>query len=359
MKIVCMDCQTENYSDVELLKDKRYFDCERCAETGFAGPADQVENVLTLDPKTMEKDFALVTDDVLGFYSNSDPRPVPQTVIPQLDEEDPLGISEISSFLKTTPPAKVAEVIPSPPPRPKTISSEVSSKAADSREVSPAEAILPQVIPQEPAAEPVHIIEEKQEPVSQAPLFEAFASEDPKGSKRSKLKTSWILIGVALAVVLYISLVGFPLWKTEQSETSAPAVKSPAKAAVAPQKSPEVTAAPSPAAALPATPVKESSPAAAVVPSATPQAAENNGRFTVQVGSHNDLGQANEQAEQLTRAGFEARVVSVEIPNRGRWYRVQSGSFTTREESKTYGGQIIAKGAAKAFVVSALSADEK
>src|SRR5215218_8946236 len=32
MRIVCMDCQTESYVDVEMLKDQKRIDCNHCAE---------------------------------------------------------------------------------------------------------------------------------------------------------------------------------------------------------------------------------------------------------------------------------------------------------------------------------------
>jgi cell division septation protein DedD len=81
---------------------------------------------------------------------------------------------------------------------------------------------------------------------------------------------------------------------------------------------------------------------------------KDKGMFTIQVGSHKDPGAANAQAEKLKAAGFEPRVVSAEIPNRGTWYRVQVGKFGSRDEANRVGAQIVSKGAAENFVLSGL-----
>lgn len=76
------------------------------------------------------------------------------------------------------------------------------------------------------------------------------------------------------------------------------------------------------------------------------------GRFTVQVGAYNVNSQADERAAALREAGFEAGVVSVELPGRGTWYRVQAGRFATREEAARHGAQLRAKGVAQSVLVS-------
>jgi cell division protein FtsN len=64
---------------------------------------------------------------------------------------------------------------------------------------------------------------------------------------------------------------------------------------------------------------------------------QGSGNFTVQVGSYSDSAQAEERAASLRAAGLDARVVEVELPRRGNWYRVQTGRFLTREEATRYG----------------------
>jgi cell division protein FtsN len=72
----------------------------------------------------------------------------------------------------------------------------------------------------------------------------------------------------------------------------------------------------------------------------------------VQVGSYNELSDANERVERLKSMGLQARVVKVNLPNRGIWYRIQVGQFTKHEDAARYGDELRAKGAAKEFIVT-------
>jgi cell division protein FtsN len=185
----------------------------------------------------------------------------------------------------------------------------------------------------------------------------------PSGVKVLTVKTS-ILMGVAAVFVLFIALGdkiirpaskpspetknSQPVIKPEREIKPPPPVASSAQPEIAKSVQPEM---PKPA-PTPAAPVVETKPADAPPPTNQPPAATAEGQFTIQVGSHNDVGQANEQALKLRAAGFEPRVVSVDIPKRGRWYRVQSGSFNDRAEANRYGAQILSKGAAENFVIA-------
>ncbi len=55
--------------------------------------------------------------------------------------------------------------------------------------------------------------------------------------------------------------------------------------------------------------------------------------FTIQVASLQDEADARRLVERLRGAGWTARVVEADIDGRGRWYRVQAGSFDTRDEA--------------------------
>jgi cell division protein FtsN len=105
---------------------------------------------------------------------------------------------------------------------------------------------------------------------------------------------------------------------------------------------------PTPQAEMPRKQV-EAKPAPAPVPTPQPEGA---GRFTLQVGSFNTPVEANERAGHLQAAGFASRVVAVELPGRGTWYRVQTGRFSDRVEAARAGAQLRAKGAAESFIVS-------
>ncbi len=71
------------------------------------------------------------------------------------------------------------------------------------------------------------------------------------------------------------------------------------------------------------------------------------GSFTIQVGSYNQITQADERAARLKAAGLDARVVQAVIPKRGTWYRVQTGRFFTRDEATRYITQLRSKGLAQ------------
>jgi DedD protein len=79
---------------------------------------------------------------------------------------------------------------------------------------------------------------------------------------------------------------------------------------------------------------------------------QKSGGLTLQVGSYSDIGQADARVESLKAAGFEGRVVSVEIPKRGTWYRVQVGRFADRAEAARFGEQMRGKGAAESVIVT-------
>jgi cell division protein FtsN len=68
------------------------------------------------------------------------------------------------------------------------------------------------------------------------------------------------------------------------------------------------------------------------------------GSMTLQVASFTSATQANDRVARLKSDGIDARVVRAEIPNRGTWYRVQIGRFTSREEAERYGRQLKARG---------------
>lgn len=61
------------------------------------------------------------------------------------------------------------------------------------------------------------------------------------------------------------------------------------------------------------------------------------GKFTVQVASYREMGDARELADKLTRKGYQAFVAEAEVPGKGTWYRVRVGRFGTRKEAASFG----------------------
>jgi cell division septation protein DedD len=124
--------------------------------------------------------------------------------------------------------------------------------------------------------------------------------------------------------------------KEERAEVSTEAKSAePVQPASAPQESHE------------ATPVESRKEPLKVAPSSN----SSGGKFTIQVGSFSVESQANERISSLRAAGFDARSTEVEIPGRGKWFRVHVGRFAGREEAAKVSAQLREKGAASGALV--------
>lgn len=60
------------------------------------------------------------------------------------------------------------------------------------------------------------------------------------------------------------------------------------------------------------------------------------GKFTIQLGSHRTLKEAEEFAEGFKARGYDTIINQIEIKGKGTWYRVSLGAFSSSEEAKTY-----------------------
>jgi cell division septation protein DedD len=78
------------------------------------------------------------------------------------------------------------------------------------------------------------------------------------------------------------------------------------------------------------------------------------GKFTIQVASFSVESQANERISSLRAAGFDAHSTAVEIPGRGKWFRVHVGRFGAREEASKVAAQLREKGAAASSMIVAI-----
>lgn len=61
-----------------------------------------------------------------------------------------------------------------------------------------------------------------------------------------------------------------------------------------------------------------------------------NARYSIQVGSYQQLSEANGKANSWKELGYPAYVMIADIPNRGRWYRVRIGGFASRADASKY-----------------------
>ncbi len=82
-------------------------------------------------------------------------------------------------------------------------------------------------------------------------------------------------------------------------------------------------------------------------------AAGADGGWQLQVSSFKTAGEANTFATQLRARAHKAHVQKADIPNRGTWYRVKIGPFSTQSEATKYRSSFEQKEKVPGFVVKA------
>ena len=80
---------------------------------------------------------------------------------------------------------------------------------------------------------------------------------------------------------------------------------------------------------------QEDTPAAAVSTPATP-ANPNIGKFSVQLGSFNNMQDAKQFAEGFTARGYEAIIYETQLADKGTWFRVIIGIFDSAGDARDY-----------------------
>jgi cell division protein FtsN len=76
-----------------------------------------------------------------------------------------------------------------------------------------------------------------------------------------------------------------------------------------------------------------------------------NAKYSLQIGSYQQMAEANTAIEKWKAKGYRAFLMIADIPDRGRWYRVRVGGFASREEAKKYQQQFESQEAVQAIVV--------
>lgn len=76
-----------------------------------------------------------------------------------------------------------------------------------------------------------------------------------------------------------------------------------------------------------------------------------NARYSVQTGSYPNATEAKNAVERLKGKGYPAYLMIADIPDRGRWYRVRIGGFSTRDEAAKYLKDFSTKENTEALVV--------
>ena len=76
------------------------------------------------------------------------------------------------------------------------------------------------------------------------------------------------------------------------------------------------------------------------------------GKYTLQVGSHRNKEEAEEQVHLLEEQKLKPFVRAVDLKTKGRWYRVFIGGFETKEEAESAGKRFKAENVVVSFVVA-------
>ena len=98
-------------------------------------------------------------------------------------------------------------------------------------------------------------------------------------------------------------------------------------------------------------PMRQARPAAEVEKGAIRIKSAENAKYSLQVGSYQQMTDANNAVEKLKSKGYAAFLMIADIPDRGRWYRVRVGGFASREEARKYQQQFQQQEAISAIVV--------
>ena len=100
----------------------------------------------------------------------------------------------------------------------------------------------------------------------------------------------------------------------------------------------ESTTAPSPNVEAPVAPKVETKEEVAAPSESKPVASDDPyaGKFTIQLGSHRSIKEAEEFAQGFKARGYNPIVSEVELAGRGTWFRVSLGAFDNISEAKDY-----------------------
>jgi cell division protein FtsN len=116
-------------------------------------------------------------------------------------------------------------------------------------------------------------------------------------------------------------------------------LQKPAVAKIPPKEKPPTTVAAKPP------------PAAKQQKKSSVQQKPSTDRFTVQLASFKDLTSAKKFAARFRGLKHKATIREVELPGKGRWYRVQVGKLGSREEATALANDLAQKYQLNAFVI--------
>ncbi|MFA5072534.1 MAG: SPOR domain-containing protein [Nitrospirota bacterium] len=83
-----------------------------------------------------------------------------------------------------------------------------------------------------------------------------------------------------------------------------------------------------------------------------PVAATAAGHYTLQLASYQDKKVAENEVKRIKQKGYPAYFVNAEIPNKGVWYRVRVGKYTTKEGAEKIQKKLQSKDGVSSLVVT-------
>ncbi|OGQ04209.1 MAG: hypothetical protein A3F82_07720 [Deltaproteobacteria bacterium RIFCSPLOWO2_12_FULL_44_12] len=140
------------------------------------------------------------------------------------------------------------------------------------------------------------------------------------------------------------------LQESAARKESLPKTKKPVefKAAPKPEEKPEGVAKERPVIIVGTPPTeplpKKREPVIQTTPTAKP--------FSIQVGAYPNVDEAHTMVDRWKAKGYPAYLVSADIPNRGRWYRVRLGGFESKEDAQDFIDKLQGNEEVEAFVVT-------
>jgi len=84
-----------------------------------------------------------------------------------------------------------------------------------------------------------------------------------------------------------------------------------------------------------------------------PQVAARSGSFTLQLSASQVRADADRFAARLREKGYQPYIVESDVKDRGRWYRVRMGTFSSKEAAAKYLADFRRETQLQAFVTSA------
>ncbi|NIP30195.1 MAG: hypothetical protein GTN99_03495, partial [Candidatus Dadabacteria bacterium] len=70
------------------------------------------------------------------------------------------------------------------------------------------------------------------------------------------------------------------------------------------------------------------------------QNAGSDGKYTVQIASYKNEKDALELADKLESKGYEVYITKARVPQKGTWYRVRIGSYSSKNEAGNFGTKL-------------------